>query len=176
MMPIEYLTDEQVLEVYDLTMRGYDRELIGREYGITRTEVAWIKTGKIRFSVTQFAILDRIRQIASDCEIRSIPGFEGYFAVDDGRIISTRFGDKILKGHKNKEGYLTVLLNNQKRMRVHRLILMAFKPESFFEGAIVMHLNGKRWDNHIKNLKWGTKVENNQDVNYVRNTRHLVLR
>lgn len=99
--------------------------------------------------------------------IRLVPGFDRYAISDAGDVFSLYDKGKLrpvparmkLTDHK---GYKTVILytdGNHKKMRVHKLVLLAFsgpKPDGF-ESA---HLNGIRSDNRIENLKWVAPKEN----------------
>lgn len=75
---------------------------------------------------------------------------------------------KILKPHKNKNGYYCVNIKyfNGKRMStlVHRLVantyLKAFNNDNYvFE---VNHIDGNKTNNHVNNLEWVTRGENLQ--------------
>lgn len=119
----------------------------------------------------------RIREIW-----KTIPGFPGYKASSLGRIKSyltktdkrchtchrTMLGSKIgnvgriLNPMKQYDGYYRVCLYKDKMpfsRPVNRLIL-----ETFVGGAPrtmdAAHLNGKRADNRLVNLKWCTRSEN----------------
>jgi len=95
-----------------------------------------------------------------------IPHWDGYFACKEGLIASVKRGKfRIMSSIKAKDGHLYIFLYNNGVMVkqwVHRLILMTFsrQPSDNEEGR---HLNGDPGDNSIKNLKWGTKAENQSD-------------
>lgn len=105
-------------------------------------------------------------------------GFPGYRVGDDGSVWSAwvSAGRDCGKGFRhigtawkkrNLElvwtGYFRILIQpGRKRMPVHRLVLLAFvgpRPEAHE----CRHLNGKRDDNRLANLTWGTKTENDAD-------------
>ena len=105
----------------------------------------------------------------------AIPGFEGYYAAEDGAIWSTKShggrgapGWRRLKTYPNPmTGYHWVRLRrydptkryNRASISVHRLVLLAFGgPQP--AGCEVRHLNRDKLDNRIGNLAWGTKTEN----------------
>ena len=118
-------------------------------------------------------------------EIRPIPDFPGYYAREDGVILSTRvygphagFAYKPLSEARELTqkaktgGYLYVYMSangSEYTLRVQRLILMAFKglPPT---GVEARHLNSDRTDNRICNLAWGTKRTNMRDRDNVGKT------
>jgi hypothetical protein len=77
------------------------------------------------------------------------------------RKIST---GRILKRYKNKAGYETVSVRNSttpsRNVGIHRLMLMAFKPNENYDQLVCNHINGIRNDNRIENLEWCTQAEN----------------
>ena len=114
-------------------------------------------------------------------EYRDIPGFPGYRVGDDGSVWTCRervanstgriqfaLGSSwkpMRPGSSQGHCLIVVLFRNNKRFtrRVHRLVLEAFVgPRT--EGTECRHLNGDPFDNHLENLKWGTHLENMQDM------------
>lgn len=102
-----------------------------------------------------------------------IPGYKGYYKVSNfgrvrsmTRIIKRRTGNmkirkRILKPGK-KNGYFVVVLckgqkDKPKQFYIHHLVLRAFKGECP-PGKECRHRNGRKVDNHIDNLRWGTRV------------------
>jgi hypothetical protein len=106
---------------------------------------------------------------------KAVPGFEGLYEVSDrGRVRSLwtrnarvnrpRKTPRILACTRSGTGYPEVDLrktaNKRSRYKVHALVLMTFvgpRPSGFHAA----HLNGKRDDNRLSNLRW-TTVEENQ--------------
>lgn len=91
---------------------------------------------------------------------RKIPGFDGYYASSAGRIRSHRKSVARVLKPSYVHGYPSYSLMPGKRfMQAHRLVLMAFRglPRKGFEAA---HLNGKRQDARLSNLRWVTASEN----------------
>ncbi len=71
--------------------------------------------------------------------------------------------DSLLTQATSQE-YCTVALNicgKAKRMRVHRLVAIAFLPNPDNK-PYVNHLNGQRNDNRLENLEWVTPSENSK--------------
>lgn len=102
-----------------------------------------------------------------------VPGWDGYEASTRGRVRSVgralsdsrQAGGVILKPAKDKDGYRHVTLSaGRRRQRVHvaRLVLLTFVGEPP-EGHEALHGNGRRWDNRLANLRWGSKPENRAD-------------
>lgn len=102
---------------------------------------------------------------------KNIAEFEGIYQISThGRV--RRFWPNAILGYKilnpwtdRKTGYQRVDLctNGHKDVRrIHQLVLETFVGlrGQLMEGR---HLNGKRQDNRLENLKWGTKSENQQD-------------
>jgi len=106
-------------------------------------------------------------------DIRWVVGYEGLYEVTrDGSVWSTE-GDRFLSSwwsgvySRGSSGpYETVSLSDGRRRKthyVHHLVLEAFvgaRPV----GLECRHLNGRRDDNRLENLQWGTPEENSQDT------------
>ena len=108
---------------------------------------------------------------------RDIPGHPGYQVSDHGRVrsldrtITTANGQvRRLKGRAmratlNQHGYPFVDLRNQGKRRVrtvHSLVAEAFigtRPE----GMEVCHNDGNKTNNHVDNLRYGTRSDNTLD-------------
>lgn len=97
-------------------------------------------------------------------EWKNIKGYNGYMASNLGRIKSflTQSNGKILKQRYDKDGYKMVWTKYRAGARVHQLVLLAFDPEGYFEGAVVNHKNGDKEKNYLENLEWTTISENTQ--------------
>ena len=99
---------------------------------------------------------------------RTVPGFESYEVSEDGhvrrRATFRHYSDgRLLKPRRNRFGYVTVTLYRNGRPHnvfVHRVVVWAFigpQPSPFHE---VAHEDGRKRNNHWKNLRWATKSEN----------------
>lgn len=97
---------------------------------------------------------------------KNIEGYDGiYFVSNFGRIKSSGNGERkrcesILKGVKNKFGYLIVGLSkngHQSSKYIHRLVAEAFLGKSELN---VNHKNGIKTDNRIDNLEYVSSREN----------------
>ncbi len=111
-----------------------------------------------------------------------IPGYDGYWVTDDGRVFSCYSKGRLLgfangrrvipggfvhelTGSTSTRGYRQVRLRRNEKGRhiyIHRLVLEAFVgpcPDKME----TRHLDGDKKNNHVSNLKWGTQEENNDD-------------
>jgi hypothetical protein len=111
---------------------------------------------------------------------RPIPGYEGRYEVSShGRVRSLPFqvrnrwgpmvrGGKLRTLKPNERGYLTVELSDglsrpAKKVRVHRLVLLAFVGEPPPDKPNGLHEDDDRSNNHVDNLYWGDQSENATD-------------
>lgn len=112
-----------------------------------------------------------------------IPGYVGLYEVSDhgqvrsyahtGRkpksgVVKRRDVPIILRPTRSKkvDGYVQVDLQyegERKIGRVHRLVAEAFIGDPPFEGALVMHKDDDKSNNHYSNLAWGTTADNVDD-------------
>lgn len=102
---------------------------------------------------------------------KNIEGYENLYQVSSkGRVKSLERIDnnnhpvkeRILKCHKQNNGYLMVYLSkNGKRKHhlIHRLVAQAFIPNHKNKSE-VDHINTDRTDNRVENLRWVTRSEN----------------
>lgn len=95
-----------------------------------------------------------------------IPEYEEYYASSDGSILSTKKREwHIMKPISAKDKHLYVFLyrnGNMRKMWVHRAVLLAWDREPL-PGEECRHLNDIPTDNRLKNLCWGTRIENVAD-------------
>lgn len=103
--------------------------------------------------------------------IAPIPGLVGFYASEDGRILSTRSGEQREIKQRENRGYMQVTVGvkvngaaERHRRTVHRLVLLAFRGVPNDPSAHGRHLNGNSLDNHIDNLAWGSPLDNASDA------------
>jgi len=94
-----------------------------------------------------------------------LPEFPDYIIMSDGRVyskITNRF-----KTLRYNLGYKITSLRNkngkEKTIKVHRLLALAFIPNPDNKPC-VDHINRKRDDNRLCNLRWVTHCENMQNM------------
>lgn len=98
-------------------------------------------------------------------EWRPISGYEGLYQVSNlGRVKSSHNSkeQKILSPALSSRGYLFVVLHKngcKKTFRLNRLVAITFiaNPENKPE---VDHIDGHKLNNHVSNLQWATRSEN----------------
>lgn len=94
-------------------------------------------------------------------DFKDIPGHKGYKINTYGLVLSPRT-KQVMKNCPNRYGYYRVGLSSQGKQKTYsvaRLVLSAWQrlPEPGEEAA---HLDGNKANNHISNLKWVTRHEN----------------
>jgi hypothetical protein len=110
-------------------------------------------------------------------EWRDIPGFEGLYTISEyGEIRGVRrvgSSGRSLRPGLSTAGYLQVVLypgdGTRVQRPIHRLVLEAFVGPAP-EGAMALHADDDKVNNHVSNLRWGSRSENALDA--VRNGRH----
>lgn len=92
-----------------------------------------------------------------------IPEFQNYLISDFGNIVNIKNGRRrSLKIILNKNGYchVTLSINGIKKiMRIHRLVLTTFNPNSD-KSLQVNHIDGIKHNNKLSNLEWVTLSQN----------------
>lgn len=95
--------------------------------------------------------------------IKLVPGFDDYFALDTGDVISEKYGRlRMLAPHTIKGGYLRVRVcvgGKSSGQLVHRMVALAFVPNPENKPE-VNHKDGNKLNNRADNLEWVTRGEN----------------
>lgn len=108
---------------------------------------------------------------------KDVVGWEGLYQVSSighvrslDRIVfgkhTRRCKGQLLTLRYDKDGYLTVHCRNitngkNAMLKVHRMVADAFIPKRDLFRDKIDHINGKRDDNRVGNLRWCTNQENN---------------
>lgn len=96
---------------------------------------------------------------------KPIPGWSRFTASDDGQVRGP--SGRILKPSANKSGHLSIVRKNGKthsrKLWIHHAVLLAFIGPCPM-GQECRHLNGDPTDNRLKNLRWGTRIEQRADA------------
>ncbi len=82
-----------------------------------------------------------------------------YLVFRDGRVYSKRV-KRFLKPRKHTHGYLRLYIH-RKDEYVHRIVAFCYldNPLSRHE---INHIDGDKTNNHVDNLEWSTRAENNK--------------
>ena len=95
---------------------------------------------------------------------RTVSDYEGLYEVSDTGLVRGLKRSGILKLRTTKKGYLQLSLSKNGKMkffRVHRLVAEAFIPNPENKPTIE-HWDEDKTNNHVDNLCWATKSEQEQ--------------
>jgi hypothetical protein len=104
---------------------------------------------------------------AREHEPHPVPGYPGYHVSRSGGAWVSRGGRLVpLKAQTNEKGYLYIWANREDgrrhKRKLHQLVLETFvgpRPK----GLECLHGDDDRTNNHVSNLRWGTRRENEDD-------------
>jgi hypothetical protein len=106
-------------------------------------------------------------------EWRIIPEFPCYEVSEDGLVRRAKPGirggqvGKLMKPYIREDGYRMYILRASNRSfhrKAHQLVALAFIGPPPFPRAEVCHNDGTRTNDHYKNLRWGTRQSNADDM------------
>lgn len=102
-----------------------------------------------------------------EVEWKDIPGFEELYEVSSIGEIRNKKTGKLKKLQLTRDGYFKTILQyagKRSSMLIHRIVAMAFIPVDNIK-LVVDHINRNRKDNCVKNLRWCSISENNNNRN-----------
>lgn len=96
---------------------------------------------------------------------KDIKGYDDCYKVSNlGNVVSYKKNEpKIMSKIPDKDGYHRANIRNNGKMvtvKVHRLMMFAFKGDLYFPGAQVNHIDGDKTNNNLSNLEWVTPKRN----------------
>ena len=93
-----------------------------------------------------------------------LPEIKDYYTItSDGEIYSDNCGIMKTRNKGNTDYQIinfSTVDGKKKTFRVHRLVMMAFKPIENSEDWDVNHIDGNKRNNSLDNLEWCTPQEN----------------
>jgi len=98
---------------------------------------------------------------------KPVKGYEGLYEVSDFgnvRTLDPRHYQTVKTQKKNKDGHMRVWLSRNSKKRpffVHRLVAISFIPNPENK-PVVNHIDGNPSNNHVSNLEWSTRSENDK--------------
>lgn len=96
---------------------------------------------------------------------KPVPHYEDLYEVSNSGQYRNRNTGKVLKFVPNNLGYLRAELykkGTRKRFMLHRLVATVFIGKvARYTKLEVNHIDGNKKNNHVTNLEWLTKSENN---------------
>ena len=90
-----------------------------------------------------------------------------YLVYNDGRVYS-KYNNRFLKKRMDKRGYPVVDMGKKKGILVHRLVTIHYidNPHNL---KFVDHINRIRDDNNVSNLRWASRLDNNNNKSQNKN-------
>lgn len=99
---------------------------------------------------------------------KNIDGWEDYYEINECGDVRNKITNKMIIGDTNSSGYKRICLYNKKhnptkqRFFRHRLVAKHFLPNPY-NLPEVNHKDHNLNNNHVSNLEWCTRIENEID-------------
>lgn len=101
--------------------------------------------------------------------MKDIIGFEGLYKITENGEVFSMVTNKFLKERfDSKKKYKTASLSKngkQYYISIHRLVCIAFNNIDNIDKLQVDHIDGNKYNNNFKNLRWVTPKENLNNPN-----------
>ena len=93
-----------------------------------------------------------------------LPNIKDLYTINDNGEIFSDISGKMKTRNKGNTEYQIINFMTQegkkKTYRVHRLVMMAFKPIEDMDNLEVNHIDGDKKNNALSNLEWCSASEN----------------
>lgn len=152
-------TSEAILQMYNIegyTMKGVERFI--QYMGQRGVELELVKRGVGKAKST-FRILSAVEEDPTE-EWRECPQYPTWEFSNHGHVRNSKTKKYYGKGQKASNGYYSIAMTNDLRVKVHRGVMMSFSPIEKPENFVVDHIDGNRGNNNLSNLRWVFQKEN----------------
>lgn len=164
---IAYTTDA-ILQKYNIenyTPKGTQKFITFMRMRGVELELAEAARGRAKS--TYYILSD---ELSNPDEIwKPHPIYSDWYFSNLGNVKNIKTNKYYGKGIKTAEGYYSIPVNENTRLKVHRGVMMAFNPIDMADQYVVDHINGQRGDNQLQNLRWVWQTDNAKFAN-VNNT------
>lgn len=157
----EIYTSSAILQKYNIenyTMKGTERFIqYMRQRGV---ELELVEPARGRGKST-FKILSEIQEDPNEIW-KTCPDYPDWDFSTEGNVRNNKTKKYYGKGQATSEGYYSIALNGNYKLKVHRGVMMTFSPIENPQNFVVDHIDGRRDNNKLSNLRWVFQTENAQ--------------